>query len=271
MSVRKRLIAYVMCYVMAFAALPVSVAGAEVGTDSENSLSGTVSITGELRVGETLTAVTTNVTGPEVSDLKYQWYQVGDTEDQNVDISGATGSAYTLANSDAGKKIGVKVTAESYDGSVTAETTDKISQKSIAGTVSITGELRVGETLTAVTTNVTGPEVSDLKYQWYQVGDTEDQNVDISGATGSAYTLANSDAGKKIGVKVTAESYDGSVTAETTDKISQKITGSLSIISTTGKMQYGDCLTVSGVSSSDVLVEYEWYRVEKNENGDEIK
>ena len=29
MSVRKRLIAYVMCYVMAFAALPVSVAGAE--------------------------------------------------------------------------------------------------------------------------------------------------------------------------------------------------------------------------------------------------
>ncbi len=43
MSVRKRLIAYVMCYVMAFAALPVSVAGAEGDSISADSVSSGVS------------------------------------------------------------------------------------------------------------------------------------------------------------------------------------------------------------------------------------
>ncbi|WP_048714158.1 hypothetical protein, partial [Cardiobacterium hominis] len=59
------------------------------------------------------------------------------------------------------------------------------------GTVSITGEAKVGETLTATVNDDDGVP-ANVTYQWLANG------VAIAGATGSSYQLTANDAGKTI-------------------------------------------------------------------------
>ena len=68
-----------------------------------------------------------------------------------------------------------------------------------AGAPTITGAAQVGETLTASTTSISDADGLDgvtFAYQWL-AGDAE-----INGATASAYTLADADAGKTVKVRV---------------------------------------------------------------------
>ena len=67
------------------------------------------------------------------------------------------------------------------------------------GAPTITGTAQVGETLTADTSGVAdadGLSNASFSYQWQAGG------ADISGATGSTYTLADADEGKATSVKV---------------------------------------------------------------------
>ena len=67
------------------------------------------------------------------------------------------------------------------------------------GAPAITGTARVGETLTADTSGIAdadGLTGASFSYQWLADG------TDISGATGSTYTLASTDRGKAVKVKV---------------------------------------------------------------------
>ncbi len=67
------------------------------------------------------------------------------------------------------------------------------------GAPTITGTARVGETLTADTAGISdddGLDNASFSYQW--LGD----DADISGATGSAYTLASAEQGKAVRVRV---------------------------------------------------------------------
>ncbi len=74
---------------------------------SQNSpATGAPAITGTARVGETLTADTTGISdsdGLTGATFSYQWVAA------DADISGATGSAYTLASGDQGKTVKVRV------------------------------------------------------------------------------------------------------------------------------------------------------------------
>ena len=75
--------------------------------EPENSpATGQPTITGAVQVGETLTAVTSDIEdddGLTNASFSYQWLA------GNADISGATGSTYTLADADEGKAIQVRV------------------------------------------------------------------------------------------------------------------------------------------------------------------
>ncbi len=91
-------------------AIPGPVAEEETQQDeqhSENSpATGAPGITGTARVGETLTADVSGIADEDGLDnaaFSYQWL-AGD-----ADISGATGSAYTLADADEGKTVTVRV------------------------------------------------------------------------------------------------------------------------------------------------------------------
>ena len=185
----------------------------------ENSAAtGAPTINGTPQVGETLTASTSGISdtdGLANATFTYQWL-ADDTE-----ISGATGSSYTMVAADAGKAIKVTMSFTDDEGneeSVTSAATTAVAltggstnslersnqedvqeNSAAAGAPTISGTARAGETLTAITTDISdadGLANASFTYQWL-ADDTE-----ISGATGSSYTVVAADAGKTIKVQV---------------------------------------------------------------------
>ena len=167
-----------------------------------NPATGAPAISGTAQVGETLTADTSGVAdedGLDAVTFSYQW-QAGDS-----DISGAAGSTYTPVEADEGKTVKVRVSFTDdagHDETLTSKATDAVAaapNNPATGAPTISGTAQVGETLTADTSGVAdedGLDAVTFSYQW-QAGDS-----DISGATGSAYTLADADEGKTVKVRV---------------------------------------------------------------------
>ena len=100
-------------------------------------------------MGETLTADTSGIAdedGLDNADFSYQW-QADDT-----DISGATGSTYTLADADEGKTIRVRASFTDEAGneeSLTSEATAAVtaaptSNSPATGAPTISGTAQVG-------------------------------------------------------------------------------------------------------------------------------
>ncbi len=91
---------------------PLSAAvSATVATRPNSPATGSPTITGTAQVGQTLTANTSGISdadGLTNVSYSYQWIRNDGTDDS--DISGATGSAYSLVDADQGKTIKVKVT-----------------------------------------------------------------------------------------------------------------------------------------------------------------
>jgi hypothetical protein len=166
-------------------------------------LTGTVTISGEARVGQTLAVVTTALEGS--GEISCQWFRNDEA------IPDATGPSYVLVDADVGKTIKVEVTRADNKGKVTSAATAVVTaddRPALTGTVSISGEARVGQTLTADITNLGG--TGTISYRWFR-GDTF-----IDGATGQTYTLGAADAGSAIKVEVTRAGNSRSVTSEAT-------------------------------------------------------
>ena len=162
---------------------------------------GAPTISGTAQVGETLTAATSGVSdadGLTNASFAYQWLADGS------DISGATGSGYTPVAGDVGKAISVRVSftddAGNAEALTSAATAAVIAANTPAsGAPAISGTAQVGETLTADTSGISdadGLSNASFAYQWLSDGSA------ISGATGSAYTLAAGDVGKAMSVRV---------------------------------------------------------------------
>ena len=83
------------------------------------ALTGTASITGTEKFGQTLTADTTGITN-NTGTLIYKWYRGSD------EIIGATGSTYTLTADDIGKTITVEITSSIQTGKINGSTTGTI-------------------------------------------------------------------------------------------------------------------------------------------------
>ena len=153
-------------------------------------------------MGETLTASTSGIAdadGMNNAVFGYQW--MGD----NSDIAGATDSTYTLVADDERKTVRVRVSFTDDRGngeSLTSAATAAVAAEPnspATGQPTISGTAQVGETLTASTSGIAdddGLNDATFNYQW--IGD----NSDIAGATDSTYTLADSDEGKAVKVKV---------------------------------------------------------------------
>ena len=169
---------------------------------------GSVTITGDAKVGETLTASNDLKDDDGLGQITYRWFAGG----QEV----GKGASYTLTDADKGKTITVK--AEYTDGKGTAESVESAKTVEVAentapnpqppqpptpqptnhpGTVTITGEAKVGGTLTAEVKDDDQYDAAKVQYQWLRDGKP------IDGATASSYTLAADDAGHKISVQAT--------------------------------------------------------------------
>ena len=130
----------------------------------------TPTITGTVRVGETLTAETSAIADADgMSDavLIYQWLA------DDADIAGATSDTYTLVDADLEKAVKVRVIF-----------TDNANNE---------------ETLTVDTSGIddaNGMSKAVFSYQWLANG------ADVAGATSDTYTPVADDVGKAIKVKV---------------------------------------------------------------------
>ena len=163
---------------------------------------GAPTISGTAQVGQSLTSSTSGIVdsdGLVNATFIYQWLA-----DDTV-ISGATGSTYTLVDADEGKtvKVRVRFTDDAgHEETLTSPATATVEAKPntpATGVPTISGTAQVGETLTTDKSGISdadGLTDTTFSYQWLA------DDADISGATGSTYTLAPADEGKTIKVRV---------------------------------------------------------------------
>ena len=168
-------------------------------------------ITGTVGAGETLTATTDLIEdedGLTGATFTYQWLVDG------AEINGATDSTYIVIAADEGKPIEVRVAFTDDAGNPESLTSNPFlsappliirdvpviaSNTPATGAPTITGTVRVGETLTANTTDISdsdGLNNATFTYQWLA------DDADITDATGSTYALVAADEGKTVKVRV---------------------------------------------------------------------
>ena len=163
-------------------------------------------ISGTVAIGETLSADTSGIAddnGLERVWFHYQW--IRDGGDGDTDIDGATGQSYTLAASDVGASIKVRVSfvdRHGFSETLTSAATDTVqatANSSATGAPTVSGTARVGETLSADTSGVEDADGLDnvsFAYQWLA------DDSDISDATEAAYTLTAAEVGSVVSVRV---------------------------------------------------------------------
>ena len=216
-------------------------------------------ISGTAQVGETLTVDTTGISDSDGTDnatFSFQWLA------DDSDIAGATGSSYTLTDTDEDKAIKVRVSFTDdagNDESLASAATDAVAARPnspATGAPTISGTAQVGETLTAGTSGIVdddGLDDATFSYQWLA------DDTDIAGATGSSYILTDSGEGKAIRVRVSFTDDGGS-----DESLTSAATGVVEAAPTTnnpatgaptisGTVQVGETLTAgtSGISDTD--------------------
>lgn len=198
---------------------------------------GSVTITGNKIVDETLTASVTDVNGVP-TNITYQWIRVDGATETNI---GTNDANYTIVNDDAGKTI--KVNAQYTDNNNYIEniTSDATTIINSLGNIVISGEETVDNILTAVITDLNG--FTDATYQWIRVDDVDANNITeiyITGGTNSTYLLVADDYGKKI--KVNAQYTDNGGFSE---NITSATTRYITKVNITGTTTVGQQLSVT--------------------------
>ncbi len=164
-------------------------------TNINDTPTGGISITGTLAQYSVLTADTSLLADQDgLGTLNYQWFA------DNNEISGATSSTYTLTQAEVGKTITVQTNFVDGFGSTESAVSNQTSSVANVndlptGNVSIIGNAREYQTLTANNTLADIDGIGTISYQWL-ADDTE-----IAGATNSDFTLTHAQVGKKITVQ----------------------------------------------------------------------
>lgn len=176
-------------------------------------------ISGTAQEGEELTATSGTWTGsPDSYSYAYQWQKSATGSGSWTNLSGATGSTFTPANTERGLYLRVAVSATNTTGTTTAyssatSATTMEPVNTVAPTISYTGDLLVANTLT--TTNGTWeayPEPT-YTYAWQQSADGSTGWTNIPAETNSTYYITAPLAGKYIRAAITANNSIG--TAQT--------------------------------------------------------
>ncbi len=235
---------------------------------------GDATITGTPRVGETLTADTSQVTdadGLTSATYDYQW--LSDDDGTVTEIAGATGSTYTLQASDEDNLISVQVTITDDRGfestlSSTWLTVSARPDSPAAGEVTITGTPQVGETLTADTSGITDADgLTNAAYAYQWLSDDSGTVTEISGANSSTYTLKASDEDNLIQVQVTItddRGFNSTLSSTWLTVLARLDSPPAGVPTIRGTAQVGETLTadVSKITDADGLTtvsyEYQW-------------
>ena len=184
--------------------------GGEASDDTEKT--GHLTITGTLKVGETVFADFSNVDDEDgveyaVSTAYFSW----STEGGGGRLQSRFDARYQIGGSGKGKRL--KVSAEFFDDNGNKEYlyspwTEPIgprdpSSSAPTGLPTITGTPQVDQTLTANTSSINdGDGLDGVSYTYQWIRSDNGADTDIAGETDSTYTPSPSDVGKTIKVKV---------------------------------------------------------------------
>ena len=251
---------------------------------------GVPTISGTLRVGQTLTADVSGIAdadGMTNVSYSYRWITndgTGDTEVGAAGAVGATTATITLPKWARGRTFKVRVSFIDDGGSreiLTSSATGVVAplaNNPPTGRPTINGSAWVGETLTADASSIRDadglrtvyfndePIDPPYDYQWLRSDGSAD--ADIAGATGDTYTLAAADVGHTVKVRVSftdAAGYEETLTSAATNVVAPEpnipATGAPTI---SGTAQVGETLTAdtSGIADADHLTNptysYQW-------------
>lgn len=165
-----------------------------------------VTVTGETRVGQVLTASVVDSV-PAADSYEITWWRLR-WEGSSIilaPVAGETGRTYRVRAADVGGWLMADVTAvkEGYLGPTDSDQTSAVVPGALgAPSVRISGTPRAGRPLTAVVS--ADPAAGASSYQWLRRGTT------IPGATRASYTPVAGDLGRSLSVRVTstAAGYD---------------------------------------------------------------
>jgi len=218
-------------------------------------LTGTVSISGTAKVGQTLTADTSNLDG--TGDISYQWKRNG------VHVIGTNNNTYIVGIEDKDSTIAVTVSRTGNSGHIVSSATATVTLPELNGTVNIIGTVEVGHTLTANTDNLNG--IGTISYQW-KSGTSIDSITTNIGIDSISYTPIMTDVGKHITVTVNFSNNSGSVTSTPTNviPIPPILTGNVNI---TGNAEEGQTLIANTNNLNGTgTISYQWKRGNSSDN-----
>ena len=258
-----------------------SAATAAVSRPANATPTGLPAITGTAQVGETLSVGTSGISdGNGLSNPQYAYQWVRSIGSIDTDISGATGSTYTLTASDLVHTVKVKASFTDDDGyaeELTSNATDTVNRPpnaTASGRPAITGTVEVGEALTVGTSGISdGNGITSPAYAYQWMHSVSGTDTDISGATGSSYTIVSGDAGNGFKVRVNFTDDDGyseSLTSNATDTLLVAQQQGANVPASgvpviTGTVQVGKTLTadISGIADDNGMDDdpgfwYQW-------------
>jgi hypothetical protein len=195
-----------------------------------------------------------------------QWQRSGDGGGTWTNISGATGSTYTLGTADNGDQVRLQVTATNPDATASAAS---------APTATVLANLPVNNTAPTIagtpqrTIQLTSTQGSwsgagnAYAYQWQRSIDLGQTWTSINGATSATYTLAFADEGANVRLFVTATNPDGVVTASSAPSAAVQTAppANTSVPTITGAARLGATDTASvGNWTPAASFSYDWQR-----------
>ncbi len=208
---------------------------------AKKDLTGTVTIDGMPKVGETLTANLQNVPN-DAQNVTIKWF-AGDKEI-------ATGPTWVSTYDYVGQEITVRVTADNYAGELVSDKLT-LAKKDLVGTITISGKPQFSETLMAVTAQLPA-DVQNVKYEWYVDGEL------VKGVASDTWKPGKDIVGKTVTVKVTADNYAGALTSTGVVLQAKDITGDVVIsgVNKPGNELKADVINLPADAQN---VSYQWY------------
>lgn len=215
-------------------------------------------------------------------EITYQWYWVkpgsnygngfGYTPPARINISGANGQSYTIADEYKGYAIGCEVISNGYvmnisNVTVEGEPSDELPVVTL-NSIEIYGDNREEG---GVLRTILDPNAANGTYQWYRSDLKDGVYTPIDGANDSKYTITADDVGKYVKVEFTGTEYsDGqkieSEPAYVFGELQSLMIANITDNSTDKKV--GDVLeaTAQAIVSGEVgnvpaeYLTYQWYR-----------
>jgi hypothetical protein len=179
-----------------------------------NSAEPTITYVHPIKIGMILTGNKGTWNGTAPLNYAYQWLRCDDNGLNCKTITNATGTTYTLVSADANHTIRLDVTASNADGKATARAnaTSEIPANAKApvetAPPTVSGNAVVAEHLTASRGTWAGTQPISYTIHW-QACNADITSCVSNGATGTTYTVAKSDVGKRLRVKVVATNSSG--------------------------------------------------------------